>query len=160
VTKLPTVRVSVRRKKAVVQLEADNVEEMSRLLEGVPKLLGRIDEVMESATVVGEDVDLKGIMRFDDKGSPILKVMDSSVTDKEAIMLLLLPAGEKGLKSGDIGVQLSLSGIVAAGYPARLTEMRREGIVMRAPTGEYVLTEKGKMVAADLVKRLKGVVQE
>jgi len=157
---MPTVRVSIRRKKAVVNLEAQNIEEMDALLEGVPELFSRIDEVLESAAVAGEEVDLKGIVRFDEKGSAILKVMDSSVTDKEAIMLLLLPAGDKGLKSGDIGVQLSLSGIVAAGYPARLTEMRREGIVMRSTSGEYILTEKGKLMATELVKRLKGVVQE
>jgi hypothetical protein len=136
------------------------MDEISQLLEGVPKLLNRIDEAVESASMGEEQVDIKGIMRFDEKGSPILKVMDSSVTDKEAIMLLLLPVGDKGLKSGDIGVQLSLSGIVAAGYPARLTEMRREGIVMRTSSGEYLLTEKGKTMASELVRRLKTVVQQ
>jgi len=157
---MATVRVSIRRRRAVVQLEAANMDEISQLLEGVPKLLNRIDEVVESATIGEEKVDFKGIMRFDEKGSPILKVMDSSVTDKEAIMLLLLAASDKGLKSGDIGVQLSFSGIVAAGYPARLTEMRREGIVMRTSSGEYMLTEKGKTIAAERVRRLKGVVQQ
>jgi hypothetical protein len=157
---MPTIRVSIRRKRAVVQLEATNMDEISQLLEGVPKLLNRIDEAVESASMGEEQVDIKGIMRFDEKGSPILKVMDSSVTDKEAIMLLLLPVGDKGLKSGDIGVQLSLSGIVAAGYPARLTEMRREGIVMRTSSGEYLLTEKGKTMASELVRRLKTVVQQ
>lgn len=157
---MPAVRISIRRKRAVVQLEAENIDDMNKLLEEVPKLFGRIDEAVEGAAMGEEKVDLKGIMRFDEKGSPILKVMDSSVTDKEAIMLLLLPAGDKGLKSGDIGVQLSLSGIVAAGYPARLTEMRREGFVMRTSSGEYLLTEKGKITASELVKRLKGVVQQ
>jgi len=157
---MPTIRVSIRRKRAVVQLEATNMDEISQLLEGVPKLLNRIDEAVESASMGEEQVDIKGIMRFDEKGSPILKVMDSAVTDKEAIMLLLLPAGDKGLKSGDIGVQLSLSGIVAAGYPARLTEMRREGIVLRTSSGEYLLTEKGKTMATELVRRLKTVVQQ
>ena len=136
------------------------MDEISQLLEGVPKLLNRIDEAVESASMGEEQVDIKGIMRFDEKGSPILKVMDSAVTDKEAIMLLLLPAGDKGIKSGDIGVQLSLSGIVAAGYPARLTEMRREGIVLRTSSGEYLLTEKGKTMATELVRRLKTVVQQ
>jgi hypothetical protein len=157
---MPTVRVSIRRRRAVVQLEATNMDEISQLLEGVPKLLNRIDEAVESASMGEEQVDIKGIMRFDEKGSPILKVMDSSVTDKEAIELLLLPAEDKGLKSGDIGVQLSLSGIVAAGYPARLTEMRREGIVLRTPSGEYLLTEKGRTMATELVRHLKGVVQQ
>lgn len=143
-----------------MQLEAESMEEIAKLLEGVPKLLGKVDEAVESVAMGEEKIDFRGIMRFDEKGAPILKVLDSSVTDKEAIMLLLLPAGDKGLKSGDIGVQLSLSGIVAAGYPARLTEMRREGYVMRTPSGEYLLTEKGKITASELVKRLKGVVQQ
>ena len=155
------LRVSFRHRGSVIFILAKDPAEMERLLESVPDLFKKIDDVLERAKIrEEEEVDYTGLIRIDEGGGPILKVMEGRTTDKEAIMLLLYPAGDEGLKSGDINMRLGLSGVVAAGYASRLTEMRREGIITRKPTGEHVLTEKGKMMARELVKRLKEAVQE
>ncbi|MGB9758726.1 MAG: hypothetical protein ACP5KW_01960 [Thermoproteota archaeon] len=152
------IKISTRHEESQIELSADSLEEINELLDKLPEVISKLDSVKEQLVAKVGDVDLKGIVKVDEKGLPVLSGLHREVTDKEAIMLLLYPLKEEGLKSGDIGMLLNKSGIVSTGYAARLYEMRREGIVTKKETGEYILTEKGKVLARELAKKLRGVV--
>jgi len=157
---MPKLRVSLKHKGSEILILAKDPQEVERLLESVPNLFKKIEDVMQKMATTEEEASYRDVIRLDESGAPILKVIDSDLTDKESIMLLLYAVGDNGLKTGDIGTQLNLSGRVAKGYPARITELRREGVITRKSSGEYLLTEKGKMMARDLIRRLKEVVQQ
>lgn len=152
------IKISTRHEENQIELSADSLEEINELLDKLPEVISKLDSIKEQLAAKVGDVDLKGIVKVDEKGLPVLSGLHREMTDKEAIMLLLYPLKEEGLKSGDIGMLLNKSGIVSTGYAARLYEMRREGIVTKKETGEYILTEKGKVLARELAKKLKGVV--
>jgi len=154
------VKLSTKHGEDYIELSASSIQELNALLDELPQLISKLDSIKEQLAVKSGEDDLKGIVKIDEKGLPILSIMDKDVTDKEAIMLLLYPLKDEGLKSGDIGMLLNKSGIVSTGYAARLYEMRREGIVTKKETGEYVLTEKGKMLAREVAKKLRGVVAQ
>jgi len=158
--KMVELRISLKHKGSEILITAKDPEEMEKLLESIPRLFKKIDDVMQDLAIrEEEEVDYRDVIKIDEKGNPVLKVVGGDLTDKESIMLLLYPV-ENGLKGPDIGTQLNISGRVATGYAARLTELRREGIITRKTSGEYVLTERGKMMARDLVRKIKEVPQQ
>lgn len=151
-------KITLRLKNSELELRSNDIEELISMVRELPRLTSELDQVVvvtKSASV--EFVGIEELVKYDENNMPILSVPDE-LSDRYVILVLLAAVGDKGLKSGDIGVRMSLSGIVSSGYASRLSEMRREGLLAKKPSGEYFLTERGRRVAQELIARLSSKV--
>ncbi|MBO3769509.1 MAG: hypothetical protein QXS51_05315 [Thermoproteota archaeon] len=151
------IRVVYRKGSSEVEVTGDNVNEVKEMIKYIPEIYLELEKTEERLNELKSTLSvLPAFVKYDEEGKPVLSVREELLTSREAIMLILKFA-ENGLKSSEIGEQLSKSGIVSVGYPSRLSEMLREGIVTRNELGNYVLTEKGKIIADEIVNRLEEV---
>jgi len=84
-----------------------------------------------------------------------LTVAQERVSDKEAIGLLLYAAGTRLLEPKGVGNLLELSGRPCPGLGARLSELRREGLLVKDGAA-YRLSAAGKEWVEKLAARLRG----
>ena len=77
------------------------------------------------------------------------------MTSKEAIGLLLYASRPDGLEPKEVSRLLSLSGISVAGYAARMSEMKREGISIKE-RDLYKLSVRGRNWVEEIISRLRG----
>lgn len=151
------IRVVYRKGASEVEITGDNVNEVKEMIKYIPEICLELEKAESKLSELKSTLGLfPSFVKYDDEGKPVLSVREELLTSREAI-ILVLRFSEKGLKSGEIGEQLSKSGIVSAGYPSRLSEMLREGIVTRNELGNYVLSENGKIIADEITKRLEEV---
>lgn len=152
------IRVVYRKGASEIEITGDDISEVKKMIEYIPEICLELEK---AESRLGELKSISGLLpsfvKYDDKGKPVLSVRGEFLTSREAI-ILLLRFSEKGLRSGEIGEQLGKSGIVSAGYPSRLSEMFREGIVTRNELGNYILSENGRIIADEIVKRLEEVI--
>ncbi|OYT66583.1 hypothetical protein B6U74_00070 [Candidatus Bathyarchaeota archaeon ex4484_205] len=147
-----SIRITLRRRYGDVEIEGDNVEEVIELLEGFKRIDEEISEILREP-LKGE---LVGIVDYDRNQKPIIKVRKEFVTVKDAILLLLYASKESGLSNTEINEQLIKSGIRTTSHAARLSELAREGYVMRNEKGKYLVTEQGKYQVQEIIKRIRG----
>ncbi|MCX8183477.1 MAG: hypothetical protein N3F08_03565 [Crenarchaeota archaeon] len=151
------IRVVYRKGSSEVEITGDNVNDVKEMIKYIPEIYLELEKTENRLAELKSTLSLiPGFVKYDEDGKPILSVREEFLTSREAIILILKFA-ENGLKSSEIGEQLSKSGIVSVGYPSRLSEMLREGIVTRNELGNYVLTEKGKIIADEITTRLEEV---
>jgi len=139
-------------------LEGESVEELASLLQDISKLDEVIKVVLESEKAAQAGAELQDIITYrGDK--PIIVVRKELMTVREAILLLLYATTSEELRVSEINEQLTESGILSAGYNARISEMTREGLIVRGENG-YKLTEQGKLRVKDVIKKIRGVEVE
>jgi hypothetical protein len=150
------VRILLRRSFGDVEVESENLDELVEKLQELPDWL----LVIEKLIMGSEDLDyeskeiLKGLVEFTEKG-PIITVGRERIHDKEAIGLILYAGGSKAFTAKEVEKILALSGRRCMGFGARLSEMRREGLVTKEGN-EYRLTYAGRKWAEELAMRLHG----
>jgi len=84
---------------------------------------------------------------------PVLTVPTDRISDKEALEVLLYSLSST--RSSELYKLLNLSGKLSPGAPSRLSEMKREGLVVK-DGDQYKLTMAGtRMVEENIVPRLK-----
>jgi len=150
----PRLRVTIRRRYGEVTFEAETPEELTKLLiEHIEAIDRAVKDSMRYEAEAGVEAELEGVVAYREE-RPIITVPKDRLSVKEAISLLLYACGEQEMRPSEINQQLMESGIVSAGYPARLSEMIREGLLFKGEVG-YKLTEYGKMVVKDLLKRIR-----
>ncbi|MGQ9479113.1 MAG: hypothetical protein ACUVQ0_03695 [Thermoproteota archaeon] len=151
------IKVVFKKGACEVEIASDNVNEVKELIKSIPEIYLELEKTENRITEMKSTLSIIPVfVKYDEESKPVLSVREELLTSREAIILLLKFAGN-GLKSSEIGEQLSKSGIVSVGYPSRLSEMLREGIVTRNEFGNYVLTEKGKIIADEITTRLEEV---
>ena len=152
------IRLTIKRRYGELALEGESVEELASLLQDISKLDEVVKVVLESEKVAQAGAELQDIVTYrGDK--PIIVVRKELMTVREAILLLLYATTAEELRVSEINEQLTESGILSAGYNARISEMTREGLIVRGENG-YKLTEQGKLRVKDVIKRIRGVEVE
>ena len=146
------IRVTVKRPYGDIEVEGDSLDEVVQGLEAFPEWLVVIDKMM-STTDTDQGEKLSGIIEVSSEG-PQLTVPKDRVSSKEAIGLLLYSEDPNPLEPKEIGALLSLSGHGSAGYGSRLSEMRREGSIIKEGGG-YRLSVAGKKWIEELILKLK-----
>lgn len=149
------VRVIVRRLYGNIEIEGESLDELVEGLETFPEWLAVIDKLIaipEAPPSEGEN-PLEGIVELTSEG-PQLIVPKDRVSNKEAISLLLYTQDPTPIEPKQIGRLLNLSGHSSAGFGSRLSEMRREGIILREGQG-YRISVAGKKAVEDLVQKIK-----
>jgi len=149
------VRVIVGRPYGNIEIEGESLDELVEGLETFPEWLAVIDKLIAIPEVPPseEENPLEGIIEPTSEG-PQLIVPKEKVSSKEAISLLLYAQDPTPIEPKQIGRLLNLSGHSSAGFGSRLSEMRREGTILREGQG-YRISVAGKKSVEDLIQRLK-----
>ncbi len=149
------IRLVIKRRYGELALEGESVEELKALLQDVAKVDEAVNLILESEKLIQAGAELEDIVTYrGDK--PIIVVRRELLTVREAILLLLYASSTGELRASEINEQLTESGILSAGYNSRISEMTREGLIIKGEVG-YKLTEQGKLVVKDIIKRIRGV---
>lgn len=147
-------RIVVERPFGRIELEAESLEEILEQLRSFPEWMTVIDQsIIERALAPEPKEELRGIVEFTVDG-PAIIVPPAKLTAKESIGLLLYASGPEGLESRGISRLLSLSGVVMAGYAARMSEMKREGLLVKEGD-RYRLSVRGRSWVEDIISRLR-----
>ncbi|HYB92633.1 MAG TPA: hypothetical protein VED00_00600, partial [archaeon] len=77
-----------------------------------------------------------------------------SISDKEALGLLLYAHDPNPVEPKELGRILELGGRHSPGFGARLSEMRLEGLIVKEEKA-YRLSVNGKKWVEDIITRLK-----
>lgn len=149
------VKLSIKRSFGELVVEGGSFEEVAEGLRELPQWLDVIESLIAGSEAPSRRVkDLEGIIEVTGRG-PVLTVPKERLSDKDAICLLLYASEPKPLQPKEIGELLMESGRHSAGFGARLSELRSEGLVIRE-NGEYRLTTTGRRRAEEIVQRLRG----
>ena len=152
------IRIVVKRPFGNIELEGESLDEIIEGLKEFPEWLDIIDKLILKAEPQGTptvmEEMLSGLVVFSEEG-PLIVLSREELSDKEAIGLLLYAMSSEALEPKKVGKLLELSGRPSTGFGARLSEMKREGLVVKE-NGSYRLSLIGKRWVEDLIKRLKG----
>jgi len=147
-------RIVIDRPFGRIELEAESLEEILKQLQSFPEWMTVIDQsIIERALAPEPKDELRGIVEFTVDG-PAIIVPIEKLNSKEAIGLLLYASGPDGLEPKEISRLLSLSGLGMAGYAARMSEMKREGLILREGD-KYRLSVRGRSWVEEVVSRLR-----
>ena len=138
-----------------IELEGESLDEVVEGLETFPEWLAVIDRLIAIPEVLSsaEENPLEELIELTSEG-PQLIVSKNKVSTKEAISLLLYAQDQTPIEPKQIGRLLNLSGHGSTGFGSRLSEMRREGLIIREGQG-YRTSSAGKRTIEDLIKKLK-----
>jgi hypothetical protein len=110
--------------------------------------------ILERALAPEQREELMGIVESTVDG-PAIIVPPEKLISKESISLLLYASGPDGLEPKEVSRLLSLSGLSMAGYAARMSEMRREGLLLKE-ADMYRLSVRGRSWVEEIISRLRG----
>jgi len=149
------VRVTVRRPYGDIEVEGEGLDEVVEGLQSFPEWLAVIDRLVPSPEEEKAGmIVLEGVVDTTPEG-PQLTVAKDRISNKEAITLLLYAKDPEPLEPREIGRLLSLSGHGSSGFGSRLSEMRREGTLLREGEG-YRLSATGRRAVEELAEKLRG----
>ena len=147
------VRVTIRRPYGNLEFEGDTLDEVVQALEAFPEWSTVIDRLIPSPTEEEEAKDiLENIVEMTSEG-PQLVVAKDRISNKEAICIILYAQDPEPVEPKGIGRLLKLSGHGSSGYGSRLSEMRREGALLKEGQG-YRLSGAGKRMVEELLHKL------
>ena len=151
------VKLTIKRSYGDLEIEGESFEELAEGLKDLPQWLDVIDSLVAGSETPAQPglakQDLRGIIEQTPKG-PVLTVPKEKLSDKDAICLLLYASDPHPLQPKRIGELLIESGRHSAGFGARLSELRSEGLVVR-DDGGYRLTMAGKQKVEELINRVR-----
>ncbi len=148
-------RIVIERSFGKIELEADSLEEILDQLQSFPEWMTVIDQtILERALASEPREELMGIVEFTVDG-PAITVPPEKLNSKEAIGLLFYASGPEGLGPKEVSRLLSFSGMIMAGYAARMSEMRREGLLIKEED-MYRLSVRGRSWVEEIISRLRG----
>jgi len=147
------VRVTVHRPYGNIEFEGETLDEVVQALETFPEWSAVIDRLIPTTTEEEEAKNvLEEVVEFTSEG-PQLVVAKDRISSKEAISILLYAKDPEPVEPKEIGRLLSLSGHGSAGFGSRLSEMRREGTLLKEGQG-YRLSGAGKRSVEELLQKL------
>ena len=144
-------RLRIKREFGEFEVEGATLDEILESLKGLPKALREVDAILSKPSL-GQRVSLRGIIESTTDG-PVLTVPKDRISDKEALAVLLYSL--TSARSSELYRLLNLSGKLSPGAPSRLSEMKREGLVIK-DGDRYKLTMAGiRMVEENVIPRLR-----
>jgi hypothetical protein len=148
-------RIVIERPFGKVELEAESLEEILDQLGSLPEWMTVIDQTIIEGSLAPEPrEELLGIVEFTVDG-PAIIVPPEKLNSKETIGLLLYASNPEGLEPKEVSRLLSLNGMAMAGYAARISEMRREGLIIKEGD-RHKLSVRGRSWIEELTTRLRG----
>jgi predicted transcriptional regulator len=148
------VKIVIDRPYGRIEIEGDSLDEIIDRLRSMPEWLDMIDTAIKPIEAAIPKTALKGLVEFTKEG-PTLIVPREKLTIKESIILLLYASDPNLVEYRHLARLLSLSGRLSPGYPARLSELRSEGYIIKEGDS-YRLTSRGRKFAEDIITKLKG----
>jgi hypothetical protein len=101
-----------------------------------------------------ETRSLEGLIEITSEGPSVIVPRDE-LSSKEAIGLILYAIDPDPMEPKEIGRLLKISGQPSAGYGSRLSEMKREGIVVKEDNA-YRLSVAGRNWVEEVGRRIRG----
>lgn len=148
------VKLVLRRPYGEIVFEGESLTELAENLKSLPEWLDIIDGlVVRSETPIDKKESLKGLIEYTNEGT-LLTLPRDRINDEEAIGLILYANDPNLLTPREVARLLALSGRPSAGFGARLSELRNEGLVVK-DGGAYRLSLTGKSWVEDLISKLK-----
>ncbi|HIE14999.1 TPA: hypothetical protein EYP70_06975 [Candidatus Bathyarchaeota archaeon] len=150
------IRIVIKRPFGNIEFEGNNLDEIVEELQSFPEWLDIIDRLVLSATpqeVQNTEDFLSKIMVLSKEG-PLVPLSREKISDKEAIGLILYAGEPRSFEPKEVGRLLELSGRPSSGFGARLSEMKREGLVIKE-NGAYRLSVIGRRWVKELIERLR-----
>lgn len=148
------IKLSIKKPYGEVTLEGESFEELSETLKSFPEWIDIIDsQIVHSETPKSKRESLKGIIEYISEG-PVISIPKEKLNDKEAICLIIYANEPNLLQPKEIAKLLTLSGRLSAGFGARLSELRNEGLIVK-DAGAYRLTTTGVSMVENILSKLK-----
>jgi hypothetical protein len=147
-------RVIIKREYGDVEIEGDSLDELIEGLESFPEWLAIIDRLVMGPEEREETRSLEGLIEITSEGPSVIVPRDE-LSSKEAIGLILYAIDPDPMEPKEIGRLLKISGQPSAGYGSRLSEMKREGIVVKEDNA-YRLSVAGRNWVEEVGRRIRG----
>ncbi|WP_309492523.1 hypothetical protein [Candidatus Hecatella orcuttiae] len=148
------VKISIKRSYGDIVLEGESFDDLVENLKGLPQWLDIVDSlILHTETPSTRKELLKGLVEYTQEGT-VISLPRERLSDKEAICLLLFANEPNPLQPKEIARLLANSGRLSAGFGARLSELRYEGLILKE-AGSYRLTATGRTMVEDMVQRLR-----
>ncbi len=147
------VKLSIKRPYGDIVVEGESFDEIVENLKSLPEWMSVIDDlILKSETPQAKKDMLKGVIEYTSEG-PVIIVPRERLSDKEAIGLILYANDPNPLQPKEIARLFALSGRLSAGFGARLSELKNEGLILK-DAGAYRLTVTGKTWVENFLSRL------
>jgi len=147
------VKLSIKRPYGDIVLEGESFNEIIENLKSLPEWINTIDSlILKPETPQAKKDMLKGVIEYTSEG-PVIIVPRERLSDKEAIGLILYANDPNPLQPKEIARLFALSGRLSAGFGARLSELKNEGLILK-DAGAYRLTVTGKNWVENFLSRL------
>jgi hypothetical protein len=147
-------RVIIKREYGDVEIEGDSLDELIEGLESFPEWLAIIDRLVMGPEEREDIRSLEGLIEITSEGPSVIVPRDE-LSSKEAIGLILYAIDPEPMEPKEIGRLLKISGQASAGYGSRLSEMKREGIVVKEDNA-YRLSVAGRNWVEEVGRRIRG----
>lgn len=147
--------MTIKRSYGDIVLQGDSFDEIVTNLKSVPEWLDVVDSlILKSESPTSKKDFLKGILEFTSDGT-VVTVAKDRISDKDAICLVIYGNEPAPLQPKEIARLLTISGRLSAGFGARLSELRNEGLILKDGSA-YRLTATGKTTVEGLIARVRG----
>ena len=148
------VKLSIKRSYGDIVIEGEGFEEIINNLKSIPEWLNIVDGLILRAGAPTSHKDLlKGLIEYTTEGT-VLTYPKEKLSDKEAICLILYANEPNPLQPREVARLLTMSGRLSAGFGARLSELRNEGLVVKEGNS-YRLSATGRTTVEDIMTKLQ-----
>jgi len=148
------VKLGVKRPYGDITVEGESFDEITENLKSLPQWIDVIDGLVQrTGTPKSKKESLKGVIEYTSDGQ-VITLPKERLSDKEAINLLLYAHEPNALQPKEIARLLTISGRLSAGFGARLSELRNEGLILK-DAGGYRLTANGRSLVEETASKLR-----
>ena len=148
------VKLAVKRPYGDITVEGESFDEITENLKSLPQWIDVIDGLVQrTGTPKSKKESLSGVVEYTSDG-PVIALPKERLSDKEAINLLLYAHEPNALQPKEIARLLTISGRLSAGFGARLSELRNEGLILK-DAGGYRLTANGRSLVEETASKLR-----
>ncbi len=148
------IRITLKRTYGDLEIEGESFEDIVDKLKEFPQWIDVIDNIISTKSGGFSESELLVDIIENTPDGPVIIVPGDRLTGREAVGLLLYASGNQGLRPRDLGRLLNLSGLLTIGFASRLSELKREGFVLKE-NDTYRLTISGRRWIEELIKSLR-----
>lgn len=148
------IRITLKRTYGDLEIEGESFEDIVDKLKEFPQWIDVIDNIISTKSGGFSESELLVDIIENTPDGPVIIVPGDRLTGREAVGILLYASGNQGLRPRDLGRLLNLSGLLSIGFASRLSELKREGFVLKE-SDTYRLTISGRRWIEELIKSLR-----
>ena len=148
------IRITLKRTYGDLEIEGESFEDIVDKLKEFPQWIDVIDNIIATKSGGFSESELLVDIIENTPDGPVIIVPGDRLTGREAVGILLYASGNQGLRPRDLGRLLNLSGLLSIGFASRLSELKRENLVLKE-SDTYRLTISGRRWIEELIKSLR-----